>query len=100
MGFQDKVEAWMNTQERNLKKEEGRWKRYPRTILMMFGLAIAFALLFAMVNQVFFPPPPPEPTLGTTQMTIMEFVDTMLTVQLPGFWWAVIFLFLWMTKWT
>ena len=95
--FQDKVEKWLCKQEGNLKKEEGRWKRYPRAITMVFFLGIELALFIGLIWLVLAPPTPVEPA---QKMTVLGFFDFFMSIQLPAVYWSVIFLFLWMTKWT
>lgn len=94
--FQERVEDWMEKQEKTLKSEEGRLKRYPRTFTMLFFLAVAVALFATVVIQVVFPPAPLPPV---EKVTVVQAWDSLFTVQIPAVWWIVIFLFLWFTKW-
>lgn len=93
---QKNIEKWMIKQEKKLKSEEGRFKKYPRTIIMMFGLALVAALLMATIQQALFPPAPSPPV---QMMTVFGFLDFMTKVEFPAIFWVAIFGFLWLTKW-
>lgn len=94
--IQDKIEKWMKAQEEKLKAEEGRLNRYPRTVIMLFLLAISAALFIATVVNAFAPQKQVEPA---PKMTIFGFLEFLKTVEMPAIGWVFLFAFLWLTKW-
>jgi len=59
-------------------------------------MALLFLLIVGSItwNTLTYVPPPPQPV-----MSLSGFWDALFTVQLPWVIWAIILLFLWLTKW-